>query len=55
MQKSNYGDEEINAAIKILKDERSALICVKYVSNLENKVAKIFRKHYGLIDAHIIL
>jgi CDP-4-dehydro-6-deoxyglucose reductase, E1 len=46
---ANYGDDEIDAAIKVLKEERLALMCGKNVSVLEGKVAKLFRKDYGLM------
>jgi len=46
---ANYGDDEINAAVRILKEERLALMCGKNVSKLENKVAKLFRKDFGLM------
>lgn len=46
---ANYGDEEINAAIKVLKEDRLALMCGKNVSELESRVAKIFRKDFGVM------
>ena len=46
---ANYGDDEINAAIKILKEERLALMCGKNVSRLEENVAKLFNKKFGLM------
>ena len=46
---ANYGDEEIDAAMKILKEERLALMCGKNVSKLEERVAKIFNKDFGLM------
>ena len=44
---ANYGDEEIKAAIKVLKEDRLALMCGKNVSELESRVAKIFRKDFS--------
>ena len=44
---ANYGDEEIKAAIKVLKEDRLALMCGKNVSELESRVAKIFRKDFA--------
>jgi CDP-4-dehydro-6-deoxyglucose reductase, E1 len=46
---ANYGDEEIKAAIKVLKEDRLALMCGKNVSELESRVAKIFRKDFGVM------
>jgi CDP-4-dehydro-6-deoxyglucose reductase, E1 len=46
---ANYGEDEINAAIKVLQEERLALMCGKNVEKLEQRVAKIFRKKYGLM------
>jgi len=46
---ANYGDEEIDAAIKVLKEERLALMSGKNVSELESRVAKIFRKDFGVM------
>tara|TARA_Y200000002_G_scaffold382348_1_gene399087 strand:+ start:4803 stop:6005 length:1203 start_codon:yes stop_codon:yes gene_type:complete len=46
---ANYGKDEIDAAIKILKEERLALMCGKNVSNLEERVAKIFNQRFGLM------
>ena len=39
---ANYGQEEIDASIKVLQEQRLALMCGKNVSELERKVAKIF-------------
>lgn len=54
MQKIYYGravynNKEINAVIKVLKNESLTLIDGKYVKKLENVVAKIFGKKYGLM------
>jgi len=54
MQKVYYGravynKREINAVIKVLKNESLTLIDGKYVKKLEKIVAKIFGKKYGLM------
>jgi CDP-4-dehydro-6-deoxyglucose reductase, E1 len=41
---ANYGDEEIDAAIKILKEGRLALMCGQNVLELEAVVAKLFQQ-----------
>ena len=46
---ANYSDEEIDAVIDILKNNRLALMCGKNVQKLENKVSDIFNKEYGLM------
>ena len=46
---ANYGEEEINAAVQILRENRLSLMCGENVSKLESKVAKIFRKKFGLM------
>tara|TARA_B100000900_G_C20599824_1_gene725025 strand:- start:3950 stop:5152 length:1203 start_codon:yes stop_codon:yes gene_type:complete len=46
---ANYGKDEIDAAIKILQEERLALMCGKNVSKLEERVAKIFNQRFGLM------
>lgn len=46
---ANYGEKEINAVINVLKESRLALMCGKNVSRLEKKVAKLFRKNFGLM------
>ena len=46
---ANYGKDEIDAAVKILQEERLALMCGKNVSKLEERVAKIFNKKFGLM------
>ena len=46
---ANYGDEEIAAVTKILKEDRLALMDGKSVSQLESRVAKLFRKDHGLM------
>jgi len=47
---ANYGDDEIDAAIRVLQEERLALMCGKNVSKLEERVAKIFNKEFGLMS-----
>jgi len=46
---ANYSDEEINAVIEVLKNNRLALMGGKNVQKLESKVANIFNKDYGLM------
>jgi len=46
---ANYGDEEIDAAIKILKEGRLALMCGQNVLELEAVVAKLFQQDHGLM------
>jgi len=46
---ANYSEEEINAVIEVLRNERLALMCGKNVQKLESKVAKIFNKEFGLM------
>ena len=46
---ANYSDEEINAVIEVLKNNRLALMGGKNVQKLESKVAQIFNKDYGLM------
>ena len=46
---ANYSDEEIDAVMEILKNNRLALMCGKNVQKLENKVSDIFNKEYGLM------
>ncbi len=46
---ANYSDEEIQAVIEVLKNNRLALMCGKNVQKLENKVADIFNKEFGLM------
>jgi CDP-6-deoxy-D-xylo-4-hexulose-3-dehydrase len=47
---ADYGDEEILAATNVLKNKPLALMCSENVFELETKVAKIFRKEYGLMS-----
>tara|TARA_Y100001970_G_C14217041_1_gene850268 strand:- start:856 stop:2046 length:1191 start_codon:yes stop_codon:yes gene_type:complete len=46
---ANYGKDEIDAVIKVLKEDRLAIMDGKQVHELEKKVAAIFRKDYGLM------
>ncbi len=46
---ANYSEEEINAVIEVLRNDRLALMCGKNVQRLESKVANIFNKEYGLM------
>ena len=46
---ANDGDEEIDAAIKILKEGRLALMCGQNVLELEAVVAKLFQQEHGLM------
>lgn len=47
---AEYGQEEINAAVGVLENSPLALMCGKNVSELEEKVAKIYRKKFGLMS-----
>jgi len=46
---ANYSDEEIDAVIEDLKNNRLALMCGENVQKLEKKVANIFNKEFGLM------
>ena len=46
---ANYGKDEIEAVIKVLKEDRLAIMDGKQVHELERKVAAIFRKDFGLM------
>ena len=46
---ANYGHDEIEAVLKVLKEDRLAIMDGKQVHELETKVAGIFRKEYGLM------
>jgi CDP-6-deoxy-D-xylo-4-hexulose-3-dehydrase len=45
-----YGEEEILAATDVLRNKPLALMCSENVFALEDKVAKMFRKEYGLMS-----
>ena len=47
---ANYSDEEIDAVIKVLRENRLALMCGENVRALEGQVAKLFNKNiYGYV------
>ena len=46
---ANYSDEEIDAVIKVLRENRLALMCGENVRALEGQVAKLFNKKFGLM------
>ena len=46
---ANYSDEEIEAVISVLRDNRLALMGGKNVKELEKQVAQIFNKEFGLM------
>ena len=47
--KAVYDNKEINAVIKVLKNESLSLVDGQHVKQLENKVSSIFGKKYGLM------
>ena len=47
--KAVYNSKEINAVIKVLKNESLSLVDGKNVKKLENTVSKLFGKKYGLM------
>ena len=46
---ANYGNDEIEAVLKVLKEDRLAIMDGKNVHELEARVAKLFRKDHGLM------
>ena len=46
---ANYSEEEINAVLKVLNENRLALMAGPKVKELEEKVAKLFNKEFGLM------
>ncbi len=46
---ADYSDEEINAVIDVLKNNRLSLMGGEKVKELEKKVSSIFHKNYGLM------
>ena len=46
---ANYSEEEINAVLKVLNENRLALMAGSNVKELEKKVAKLFNKEFGLM------
>lgn len=47
--KAVYNSKEINAVIKVLKNDSLSLVDGKKVKKLENRVSKLFGKKYGLM------
>ena len=47
--KANYGNSEISAVIKVLKNQRLNLMNSNNVRLFEKKIAKLFNKKYGLM------
>ena len=47
--KAVYNSKEINAVIKVLKNDSLSLVDGKNVKKLENRVSKLFGKKYGLM------
>ena len=46
---ANYGQEEIDAVVQVLKEQRHALVTSKNVEEFEKVVSKLFSKNYGLM------
>ena len=46
---ANFGEDEINAAIDVLRNNRLSLMAGDQCSNLEKKVARLFGKPFGLM------
>jgi CDP-6-deoxy-D-xylo-4-hexulose-3-dehydrase len=46
---ANYSDEEIKSVINVLKNNRLSLMCGENVKKLEDQVARIYNKKYGLM------
>ena len=46
---ANYGQEEINAAIKVLKEQRHNMVASTNVNKFQEDIAKIFGKKYGVM------
>ena len=47
--KTNYDNNEINAVIKVLKEQKLNLMNSKNVKKFESKIARLFDKKYGLM------
>ena len=47
--KTNYDSKEINAVIKVLKEQKLNLMNSKNVKKFESKIARLFDKKYGLM------
>ena len=46
---ANYGSDEIDAVLKVLQEDRLAIMDGKQVHELEAEVAGLFRKKFGLM------
>jgi len=46
---ANYSEEEIKSVLDVLNNNRLALMCGQNVKKLEDKIAKIFNKEFGLM------
>jgi CDP-6-deoxy-D-xylo-4-hexulose-3-dehydrase len=46
---ANYSEEEIKSVLEVLNNNRLALMCGQNVKKLEDKIAKIFNKEFGLM------
>lgn len=46
---ANYGDEEINAVVKVLKNQRHSLVTAGNVLKFEEVISETFSKKYGLM------
>ena len=46
---ANYSEEEIKSVLDVLNNNRLALMCGRNVKKLEDKIAKIFNKEFGLM------
>ena len=47
--KTSYDSKEINAVIKVLKEQKLNLMNSKNVKKFESKIARLFDKKYGLM------
>ncbi len=46
---ANYSEEEIKSVLDVLNNNRLSLMCGQNVKKLEDKIAKIFNKEFGLM------
>ena len=46
---ASYSEDEINAVINVLRNQRLSLMAGDNVKELEKKVAKLFNKNHGLM------
>ena len=46
---ASYGNKEIEAVLKVLKENRLSLMCGSNVSALEDRVSMLFQKKFGLM------